>query len=94
MAQTSICRGTATSVVCTTGRISVTYHNTLVVEVTPTHIHLDTGGWKTNTTRTRMNQASNQFDLGYQVYQKDFAWYVNWKGQTIPFTNKTITLVK
>ena len=94
MAQTSICRGTATSVVCTNGRISVTYHNTLVVEVTPTHIHLDTGGWKTNTTRTRMNQASNQFNLGYQVYQKDFAWFVDFRGVTYPFTGSTLSLTK
>jgi hypothetical protein len=32
-----------------------------------------------------MNQASNQFGLGYQVYQKDWQWYVDFDGQTIDF---------
>ena len=37
---------------------------------------LDTCGWKSATTKTRMNQAANQFGLPYRVYQKDYVWYV------------------
>ena len=55
----------------------VTYHATDVVKFDQDMIILDTGGWFTNTTRTRMNQTSNQFDLGYHVYQKDYTWYVD-----------------
>ena len=92
MAQTSICRGIATSVVCTTGRITVVYHNTRVVDVTPEHITLDTGGWKTVTTKLRMNQASVQFNLGYTVYQQKGQWFVSYRGATRPFDQDEIIL--
>ena len=92
MAQTSICRGVATSVVCTTGRITVVYHNTRVVDVAPEHIALDTGGWKTATTKLRMNQASTQFNLGYTVYQQKRQWFVSYRGVTRQFDQDEIVL--
>ena len=58
--------------------LMVTYHNTVVVKVTNNrYVTLNTGGWYTNTTKTRMNQVSNQYGLRYSVYQVDFAWYVS-----------------
>jgi len=45
------------------------------------------GGWMTVTTKRRMNQVAEQFDLGFTVYQKDFEWYVVLNGQTLPFEN-------
>ena len=58
--------------------LMVTYHNTVVVKVTNNrYVTLNTGGWYTNTTKTRMNQASNQYGLRYSVYQVDFTWYVS-----------------
>ena len=92
MAQTSICRGVATSVVCTNGRITVVYHKTRVVDVTQEHIILDTGGWKTTTTKLRMNQASTQFNLGYAVYQQKGQWIVHYRGVTRPFDQDEIIL--
>jgi hypothetical protein len=68
----------ATTVVCTNGRIAVTYHSTLVVEATPDSVTLDSGGWLTATTKTRMNQTSNQFDLGYHVYASKGLWHVSY----------------
>lgn len=59
------------------GELRVTYHSTDVVTVHSLGaITLDTGGWRTVTTKTRMNQASNQFGLGFQVHQDEFAWFV------------------
>ena len=58
------------------GVTSVTYHETIVVEFTDDMVWLDTGGWYTATTKTRMNQASNQFGLGFHVYQSKGKWYV------------------
>jgi len=55
----------------------VKYHNTDVVSFNDKEIILKTGGYKTNTTKTRMNQTSRQFNLGFNVYQKDFEWYVH-----------------
>ncbi len=63
----------------------VTYHSTDVVTFDDKHIRLRTGGWHTATTRLRMNQASNQFGLSFRVFQKDWTWYVTYKGNTVPF---------
>jgi len=39
-------------------------------------VELNTCGWRSNTTKTRMNQAANQFGIPVHVFQKDFEWYV------------------
>jgi len=72
--------------------IIVRYHNTDVVKFTPKTITLNTGGWKTNTTKTRMNQASNQYGLGFSVSQVKGVWYVSHKGKKIPFKGNTLKL--
>ena len=53
---------------------------------------LDDGGWATSTTKTRMNQASRQFGLGYRVFQKDYDWFIEVNGEVIPFTSKPIKI--
>ena len=55
----------ATTVAAVGGMTHVTYHQTVVVRFNHEHIILNSGGYRTATTKTRMNQASNQFDLGY-----------------------------
>jgi hypothetical protein len=74
------------------GITRVIYHSTPVVSFDDNKITLNTGGWSTNTTKTRMNQASNQFNLGYQVYQKDFNWFVVFKDKTIEYNGYELTL--
>lgn len=79
------------------GTLTVQYHATVVVTVkSDGTVILDTGGWRTVTTKLRMNQASNQFGLNYQVSQKDGEWYVHstddrwpWK---VRFDGETVTL--
>ena len=83
--------------VATTARVvdqvlSVVYHNTEVVRVDATSITLNSGGYKTATTKTRMNQAANQFDLGYQVNQERGVWFVRHRGNVIPFDGDEITI--
>ena len=74
-----------TSIFTENGMTKVIYHNTPVVTFNNEKVILRCGGWLTNTTKTRMNQASNQFDLGYSVYQKNHEWYVSYKGKTLEF---------
>lgn len=74
------------------GTTHVVYHSTAVAAWNPTKIHLDTGGYETATTKARMNQAANQFGLEYQVWQKDYAWHVDYRGKTTPFTGQRMTL--
>ncbi len=69
----------------------VTYHSTDVVKFNEKKIILNNGGWRTNTTKNRINQTSNQFNLGYNVFQKDFEWFIEYNGKVIPFENN-ITL--
>ena len=59
--------------------LSVVYHNTEVVKVRNNrYITLNNGGYYTATTKRRMNQASQQYNLCFSVYQSDFTWYVRW----------------
>lgn len=73
----------------------VIYKGTRVVHVYVSgEIRLDTGGWKTHTTKRRMNQASTQYDLGYRVYQKAGAWFVHFDGKDIPFNSERLWIRK
>ena len=65
----------------------VQYHATKVVRFSDEYIVLNTGGFYSATTKTRMNQVSNQFDLGYYVYQKKGNWFVSYKGVDIDFSD-------
>ena len=58
------------------GMTRVVYHSTAVVAFNDKIIKLDSGGWLTKTTKLRINQAANQYKLGFQVFQKDFDWFV------------------
>jgi len=64
---------------------NVKYHWTDVVKFDHVRVILDSGGWRTPTTKTRMNQTSNQFGLGFRVFQKDFEWFVEFGGEVLPF---------
>ena len=56
----------------------VKYHKTNVVTIDQdrNYATLDNGGYLTNTTKKRMNQASKQFGLGFKVFQKNFEWFI------------------
>ena len=72
------------------GMTSVVYHSTAVVQFNNDKIILNSGGWDTRTTKSRMNQASNQYGLGYEVYQVNYSSYVDYNGETIPFEDGMI----
>ena len=67
-----------TSVTTDNNILMVAYHNTIVVKVIDNrYIVLNNGGFYTNTSKRRMNQASLQYNLNYSVYQCNFIWYVS-----------------
>ena len=68
----------------------VKYHWTDVVEFNNKKISLDSGGYRTSTTKRRMNQTSDQFNLGFYVFQKNFEWFVNYKDKTIDFEDRMV----
>lgn len=74
------------------GSIRVTYHATDIVTFWPDLVTLNTGGYRTVTTKRKMNQAANQFGLGYSVYQKDYNWFVCLpSGENVAFDDRTIS---
>jgi len=79
-----------------TNMMNVIYHDTIVVAWDDTKIILNTGGWRTATTKTRMNQASNQYQLGYNVYQKDWSWFISFKNsdKILSFDNDEISFLR
>lgn len=92
MAQTHRVGRTATTVRNENGVLSVVYHSTEVVRKEAGKITLRTGGWFTATTKSRMNQAANQFGLCFCVSQVDHRWYVSLpNGKQIPFEGNEIT---
>lgn len=74
------------------GRTQCVYHSTAVASFDDERIILNTGGYHTYTTKLRMNQFSNQFRLGYEVYQRDFDWFITFDGKTIPFDDRIVEL--
>ena len=87
MAQTQTVGTHKTKVLNIEGFTNIVYHSTPVVQFDDDKIRLNSGGWETVTTKTRMNQASHEYNLGFEVYQVNFTWYVDYKGETIAFTD-------
>lgn len=78
----------ATNVYSEDGWTHIRYHQTVVVRFNERFIILDSGGWSTNTTKTRINQASGQFELKLQVFQVDWSWIVKLpNGQEVRFVD-------
>lgn len=87
MSQSTKFRGVATTIERDGDEDRYIYHHTaVVVHDRLRHIiTLDSGGWRTATTKTRMNQASFEFDLGFTVHQKAYEWYVVTKAGKLVF---------
>jgi hypothetical protein len=55
------------------GRVEVMFHRTAVVTITPGNLYiLNSGGYRTATTKDRINAYSPVF-----IYQKDYKWYIH-----------------
>lgn len=67
------------------GFTTITLHTTPVVSFSKDKIILNSGGYKTTTTKARMNQASIEHDLGIEVALRDGGWVVKHKNDTLPF---------
>lgn len=67
-----------TTVTSEKGVVRVIYHNTCVFAWNPSTntVTLDSGGFRTNTTKTRINQAFNQFGLDNKVIQRKGEWFL------------------
>ena len=48
-------------------------------------LKLNTGGWYSVTTKSRLNAILDQLMYGARVFQKDFNWYLSYNNQTVDF---------
>ncbi len=68
---------------------AVTLYQTVVFRKTKTGFILNSGGWRTKTTKDRMNQALRENGLPFSVYQEKRQWFV-WNresGDTMDFSD-------
>lgn len=84
----------ATTVHAENGTTVVTYHSTPIVTFDGKRVILNTGGWFTATTKTRMNQAACQFGLPYSVHQEKFRWFVDTPEGTKEFKENICSFIE
>jgi len=71
----------------------VKLYNSIVLRFDDDVIELNTEGFFTLLTRTRMNQASNQFKLGYWIEEDENGeWFARYKGKKVLFDGESLTL--
>lgn len=56
----------------------VKLYDTDIVSFDDESITLNHGGFKTATTKRRMNQVSETFNLKFNVFQENFKWFVEY----------------
>ena len=53
-------------------------------------LKLNTGGWHSVTTKSRLNAILSEVKSGCNVYQKDFNWFVSYADQVVSFFDNMI----
>lgn len=71
-----------TAIIDNPNELIVRYIATDIVRADATHVWLNSGGWRTVTTKRKMVQASNQFGLGFTVHQRKGEWFVTRLGRS------------
>lgn len=68
------------------GTVNVIFHETVIVKIAPDNtVTLDSGGWLTNTTKARMNEVAEEYNLNFSVFQDKKQWYVKVPGGNLAF---------
>ncbi len=75
-----------TEVINFTNSSDVYLFGNLIARIGETWIELFDGGWRTATTKSRLNAILSEHGCpGEYVFQKNFQWFVHYNGFTIPF---------
>ena len=75
-----------TEVISFTNSSDIYLHGNLIARIGETWIELFDGGWRTATTKSRLNAILSEHGCpGEYVFQKNFQWFVNYEGGPIPF---------
>ena len=76
-----------TQVINIEGVSFVYLYSNLIAMIADTWLELFDGGWKTNTTKARLNSILKEHGDGEYVYQKNFRWFISTKDGEVPFGN-------
>ena len=58
------------------GMEAIRFHNIDILSVKDGVVTLNSGGWKTNTTKDRINQYLNHFDVPFYIQQRNHQWFI------------------
>ncbi len=67
-------------------------HNIATVDHSTHSVKVSSCGWTTNTTKSRLNAILSEVKYGCSVFQKNWNWYVSFRGQTQDFVDGMILL--
>ena len=67
-------------------------HNIATVDHATNAVKLSSCGWQTVTTKSRLNAILSEVKYGCSVFQKQWNWYVSFRGQTQEFMDGMILL--
>ncbi len=74
-----------TTVLTENGVSTVMLHGNKIAEVGETWLKLYDGGWRTATTKARLNAILSAHGNGEYVFQKDYQWFIKLNGEVVPF---------
>ena len=74
-----------TEVVNIRGNAFVYLHGNHIATVFADSIQLFDGGWRSNTTKSRLNALCYEFAYGCGVFQKQFEWFISSRAGTVDF---------
>ena len=67
-------------------------HNIATVDHSTNAVKVSSCGWQTVTTKSRLNAILSEVKYGCSVFQKNWNWYVSFRGQTQDFMDGMILL--
>jgi hypothetical protein len=68
----------------------VMLHGNHIATINETSLELYTCGYKTNTTKSRLNAILKEHGNDARIFQRNFEWFVVDNDQTVPFTEGMI----
>ena len=74
------------------GVVHVYLHATCIARVYADHIVINSGGWRTNTTKSRLNAILREY-CNTLIYQEAYSWYMAGSREAL-FTGKKNPLFK
>lgn len=66
------------------------YYNTIICKVNDDECILNSGNWRTNSTKKFINRILNYHNFNVQIFQKNFNWYTKYSNRVCDFIDNII----